>query len=67
MHHRLPAAVSALAMAAALAGCYGGDSSPEDPAGGGIPPQSSVEPRTNIGQSEGFPDADAQQDTTTDE
>lgn len=67
MHRRLPAALSALAMAAALAGCYGGDSSPEDPAGGGIPPQSSVEPRTNIGQSEGFPDADAQQGATTDE
>ncbi|HWH31318.1 MAG TPA: hypothetical protein VNU01_01460 [Egibacteraceae bacterium] len=67
MRRRLPATVSALAMAAAVAGCSGGDSSPEDAAGGGIPPQSSVEPRTNIGQSEGFPDAGAQQEATTDE
>ena len=67
MRIRLSALASGLVLLLALAGCSGGDSSPEDAAGGGVPPQSSVSPNTNIGRSEGYPDADAQQEATTDD
>lgn len=43
----------------ASGGCYGGDSSPEEPAGGGVPPRGEAPQDGNVGQSEGFPDSDA--------
>lgn len=64
MPTRPSALAAALLLVLTLAGCSGGDSSPDDAVDGGIPPQSSVSPRDNIGQSEGFPDADAQQEAT---
>lgn len=64
MRTRPSALLSAAVLALALTGCSGGDSSPDDAAEGGVPPQSSVSPQGNIGQSEGYPDSDAQQEAT---
>jgi hypothetical protein len=59
MHYRPHPRIPTLAIAAALAltgvACEGGDVSPEDAAGGGVPPRE-VQPQPNVGQSEGFPD-----------
>lgn len=64
MPTRLSALAAAFLVVFTLAGCAGGDSSPDDAVEGGIPPQTSISPRDNIGQSEGYPDADAQQEAT---
>lgn len=64
MRHRPSVLLFTAFLALALTSCSGGDSSPDDVAEGGVPPQSSVSPQGNIGQSEGYPDADAQQEAT---
>lgn len=61
MHRRLPAVIAA-ALALGLASCTGtgGDSSPEDAAGGGDSGQSTVSPAPNLGESDGaYPDSDS--------
>lgn len=55
MPRRLLALATAALLSLATVGCEGGDVSPEDAGGGGVPPRVDA-PRENIGQSEGFPD-----------
>jgi hypothetical protein len=62
MPRRTTAALAAVSVSAILAACTGtaGDSSPEDAAGGGIPPQSTTSPAPNLGASDGaYPDSDS--------
>lgn len=67
MRRRLAIVLSGLLLVAGPAGCYGGDSSPEDAAGGGVPVQGDVTPRQNVGQSDGYPDFDSGQEALRDE
>lgn len=56
---RLPLPALTLTALLALTGCAGGDATPDDPAGGGVPPQGgdATPEHGAVGQSEGYPDS----------